>query len=292
MIFLILSIIASSVTVSFFKLFEKAGVNTFQAIIFNYATCAIIGNLLAGKDAVILTPFWQQAWFPYTILIGIFFISIFFTIGITAQKMGVSVSMVAAKMSVVIPVLTAIIWQHETLNIFQIIGIVISLLSVYFISKKENSAQQNRKWLFLLPLIVFIGSGVIDTAFNTMTKNFNATNSNALFGAHTVTTAYSIALMIGVIIFAVKLSQGTLQFEKKNLLWGIALGIPNYFSMYFLVETLSYFSQNSAVILPVNNIGIVAASTLVSVYLFKEKLNRQNIAGLVFSAVAIVLLSL
>lgn len=292
MIFLLLSIIASTITVSFFKLFEKAGVNTFQAIIFNYLTCAVVGNILAGKDAVILQPFWEFPWFYYTIIIGLFFISIFFAIGETAQKLGVSVSMVSAKLSVVIPVLITVLFFSEVLSWMQVSGILISLVSVYLISRKEGHREAHGHLIWLLPLIVFIGSGVIDSTFNLITKRFNAQNTNPFFSSYTVTTAFTVAFCAGMLLMLYQLLRGKIKIKAKNIYWGIALGIPNYFSMYFLVKTLLAFSANTAVILPVNNIGIVTASTLVSVVFFKEKLNRSNTAGLILSILAIVLLAL
>jgi drug/metabolite transporter (DMT)-like permease len=291
MTFLLLSIIASTITVSFFKLFEKAGVNTFQAIIFNYLTCAVVGNILAGKDAVILQPFWEFPWFYYTIIIGLFFISIFFAIGETAQKLGVSVSMVSAKLSVVIPVLVTVLFFSEVLSWMQVSGILISLVSVYLISRKEGHREAHGNLIWLLPLIVFIGSGVIDTTFNLITKRFNAQNTDPFFGSYTVTTAFTVAFFTGMVLMLYQLLRGKIQIQVKNIYWGVALGIPNYFSMYFLIKTLSAFSAHSAVILPVNNIGIVAASTLVSVVFFSEKLNRLNIVGLILSAAAILLLA-
>lgn len=166
MLFLLLSILASTITVSFFKIFERVGVNTLQAIVFNYITCAILGNLFSTETPVILTNFYQQDWFPYTLLLGFFFISIFFAIGETSQKMGVSVSMVSAKLSVVMPILFALIFFSESLSFFQIIGIVLSLLAVYFISRKHDDGTVKVKNLWVLPAIVFIGSGVIDTTLN------------------------------------------------------------------------------------------------------------------------------
>jgi drug/metabolite transporter (DMT)-like permease len=292
MIFLLLSIIASTITVSFFKLFEKAGVNTFQAIIFNYLTCAAVGNLLAGKNAVILQPFWEFSWFFHTIIIGVFFISIFFAIGETAQKLGVSVSMVSAKLSVVIPVLVTVLFFSEVLSWLQITGILLSLLSVYLISKKEEHLHAHGHLVWLLPLIVFAGSGVIDTTFNLITKQFNAQNNDPFFGSYTVTTAFTVAFCAGSALMLYQFMRGDIKVQAKNMYWGIALGIPNYFSMYFLVKTLSAFPAHSAVILPVNNIGIVAASTMVSVVFFKEKLNSLNTAGLILSILAIILLAL
>jgi multidrug transporter EmrE-like cation transporter len=69
------------------------------------------------------------------------------------------------------------------------------------------------------------------------------------------------------------------------------LGIPNYFSMYFLLKTLSAFHNTSAVVFPVNNIGILAASSLVSILFFKEKMNKLNWYGLLLSVVSIILIS-
>ncbi|MEI6596433.1 MAG: EamA/RhaT family transporter, partial [Bacteroidota bacterium] len=63
MIFLILSIFCSVITVSFFKIFERFKVDTFQAIVGNYFVCVITGNLISEK-AIINTEFWNEPWFP------------------------------------------------------------------------------------------------------------------------------------------------------------------------------------------------------------------------------------
>ncbi len=288
MIFLLLSILASTITVSFFKIFERVGVNTLQGIIFNYITCAILGNVFTSETPVILTNFHQQDWFPYTLLLGFLFITIFFAIGQTSQKMGVSVSMVSAKLSVVMPIVFALLFFNENLTIYQIIGIVLSLLAVYFISRKHNDGSTKSKYLWLLPAIVFIGSGIIDTTLNSIQKQFIP----AVSEAYIITTVFSIAFVLGVIYLSFLVVFKNEKILFKNVYWGILLGFPNYFSMLFLVKTLSYFPNASATIFPVNNIGIVAVSTLVSVLFFKEKLNTKNIIGLILSLVSIVMISI
>ncbi len=259
-----------------------------QGIIFNYITCAVLGNIFTSETPVILTNFYQQGWFPYTILLGFLFISIFFAIGETSQKMGVSVSMVSAKLSVVIPILFALIFFNESLTFFQIIGIGLSLFAVYFISRKHNDGSTKTKNLWVLPTIVFIGSGIIDTTLNFIQKQFIP----AVSEAYIITTVFSIAFIVGAFFLTYLVVFKNEKIALKNVYWGIFLGIPNYFSMLFLVKTLSYFPNASATIFPINNIGIVALSTLVSVWFFKEKLNNKNIIGLVFSLLAIVLISI
>jgi uncharacterized membrane protein len=77
--------------------------------------------------------------------------------------------------------------------------------------------------------------------------------------------------------------------NKKAILWGVLLGIPNYFSMYFLVKTLGVFP--ASYIFPINNIGIVALSTIIALLAFKEQLNKKNILGLGLAIIAILLIS-
>jgi drug/metabolite transporter (DMT)-like permease len=288
MIFLILSIIASTITVSFFKIFERVGVNTLQGIIFNYITCAVLGNLITNETPVITTDFYNQPWFQYTLLLGFLFISIFFAIGQTSQKMGVSVSMVSAKLSVVVPIVFALLFFSESLTVFQIAGIVLSLLAVYFISQKHNDGSTKTKNIWILPAIVFIGSGIIDTTLNLIQKRFIPSVSEA----YVITTVFSIAFVLGALFLTYLVVFKNEKVAFKNVYWGMFLGIPNYFSMLFLVKTLSYFPTTSATIFPINNIGIVAASTLISVLFFKEKLNTKNIIGLTLSLIAIALISL
>ncbi|MEI6508649.1 MAG: EamA family transporter [Bacteroidota bacterium] len=282
MIYLLLSILSSVVTVSFFKLFQKFHVNTFHAIIINYLICVLMGNITSGQ-AIILTPFWQEPWFIYAFFVGVLFITIFYCIGETAQKMGVSVSMVSAKLSVVIPVLFAFFFHNETLGLIKIIGILISLFAVYFISIKNDAHYSNK--MIWLPVLVFIGSGFIDT----LLKHIESTYIPPASASSIVSTAFLVAFILGSAFISIKHIQQKQRVEMKNIYWGIALGIPNYFSMFFLVKTLENFS--ATYIFPINNIGIVAGSTIISLLFFAEKLSRKNIIGLALAIVSIIIIS-
>lgn len=281
MIYLLLSIFLSVLTVCYFKLFETYKVQTFQAILVNYATCVVVGNLFL-PEAIITKPFWNEPWLPYALFLGVLFIAIFYSIGLTSQKMGVSVSMVAAKLSVVVPVTVAVLLHGEALNAIKIGGIIISLFAVYFISKKEEmQGQPGNKLLWLLPIIVFAGSGVIDSMLKLMQRKFIPPSS----AGDMLSTIFLTAFCAGLIVFLFRREKP----ELRSLWWGIALGIPNYFCMYFLVKTLEQF--DATFIFPVNNIGIVICSTLASMLFFKEKLSRLNWVGFALAIVSILIIS-
>lgn len=265
--------------------FEKKGVDTFQAIVFNYLTCAILGNALASQT-ILSGEVWLTGWFPYALVLGFLFIIVFNFIAQTAQKLGVSTSMVAAKLSVVIPVIATVILYNEPLNFMKISGILISLIAVYLISKKENEETHSAIKLFYLPILVFIGSGCIDTLLNYTEQNYIPP-----FDVDSIiTTIFCVAFLVGAIYLLLLLVIRKKTFAFKNLGWGILLGLPNYFSMFFLLKTLGQFQ--GSYIFPLNNIGIVAASTLAGVLVFKEKLSPQNKFGLILAILSILIISI
>jgi len=285
MIYLVLSIVFSTLTVSFFKVFHLKKVNTFQAIVVNYLTCGVIGTYLA-KTPVYSVQFWQAPWLLYTVILGFLFISIFYLIALTAQKMSVAASMVSAKLSVVIPVLVAWQFLSESLSLTQIIGILISFIAVFFISaRSEPNPEHANKGFWFLPILVFLGSGCIDALLKFLESRYIPAYSSD----DIVTATFLFAFVFGSLRLLVQQIKLKESIQVKSLAWGLLLGIPNYFSMYFLVETLAVFP--ASFIFPINNIGIVAFSTVLAFWAFSEKLSVKNYIGLGLAIVSILLIS-
>jgi uncharacterized membrane protein len=269
-------------------LFELKNVQTFQAIVMNYISCGIIGSLFADQT-IFEAKVWTLPWYGYAVILGMLFISIFYCIGLTAQKLGVSVSMVAAKLSVVIPVLIALVFQGEQLNALTAAGIVLSLIAVFVMSSSAGSEENKMlaKYDFWLPLAVFAGSGAIDTLLNHLNRTYIPPST----ADQIVTTIFMNAFVLGLVFIAYQILTKKIVLDSKSLFWGLLLGIPNYFSMYFLVKTLNAFQQASLVF-PINNIGIVLMSSLMAFVFFKEKFNKQKMIGLALASLAIVLMAI
>ncbi|MFN4083737.1 MAG: EamA/RhaT family transporter [Bacteroidia bacterium] len=285
MITVALSILFSTITVSFFKLFERYKVDTLQAIIANYITCILLGLFLMN-DSSITEKLKQFTGYEYTLFLGFLFISIFLSIAKTAQTISVSASMVAAKLSVVIPVVASVFLYNEALSMFKMAGIILSLIAVWFISNKDEDAHLKDNKYLLLPLIVFIGSGLIDTMLKLMQSKFIPPLNEALI----VTLVFANAFAFGVLYLSYQTITGKTTINLKSLVWGVFLGLPNYFSMFFLVKTLTLF--DASMIFPINNIGIVGLSTFAGIWFFNEKLNNLNKAGLVLAILSIIVISL
>ena len=270
-----------------FKLFSRFNINTFQALTFNYVTACICGIILQ-ENSIKFSEVQQFEWFPFALGLGGLFILVFNLMAITTQRSGLSVVSVATKMSVVIPILFGLLYYKESLGFFKIIGIILALFAVYLASIKTKDGIKIKLSNFIFPVLVFLGSGTIDTTIKYLEGEFIAKNDIPIFSA----TIYAMAGLIGFAILIFQLVKGDFKFEFKNLIGGIALGVPNYFSVYFLVEALRSDILESSGVFTVNNVAIVMTSTMLGISLFKEKLLKKNWIGIGLAVLSILFIAL
>lgn len=282
MIFLILSVLSSTAIFVLFKLFNKYNVNTLQAIVFNYIIACTCG-LLLYKKPINLADFINEPWFYAALALGILFISIFNVMALTAQKNGLSVASVASKMSVIIPILFGIIVYNESIGFKKIIGIILALIAVYLTSIKPKSNVVLTKAIYL-PIILFLGSGVIDTSVN----HFAPEGNMPLFLA----IIFASAGIIGLVMVSFKTNKIKQRFNPKSIPFGITLGLVNYCSMYFLLKALRVDGFESSSVFTINNVAIVAVSCLIGLFLFKEVISTKNWIGIGLALVSIILVTL
>lgn len=286
MIYLLLSIAASTCIFIIFKLFEKYNINTLQAIVVNYFAACLFG--LWSYDAPIsINAILESQWLFGAIGLGFLFIAVFSIMAMTAQRNGLSVASVASKMSVIIPVVFGIYVYHEGVGFQKILGIILALISVYLTSVKPKTTQQISKGLWL-PILLFFGSGVIDTTVKYIETTYLADNGIPIFSA----TIFAFAFIIGTSILIVKAFKKPITFQFKILLGGSILGIVNYYSMYYLLKALNHESLESSTLFTVNNVAIVMASTLLGLLIFKEKISKTNWAGISLAIISIVIVTL
>jgi len=285
MLDLSLSILFSSLIFVIFKLFDTHKVQTLYAIITNYITACLVGILFYSKP-IQLYEIPKNDWFYGTLLLGVLFIVVFNLMAKTSQRLGVSVASVATKMSFVIPVILGLILYNEKLGFFKTSGIVLALAAVYFASVKDTPRAIQKKSL-LLPVMVFLGSGIIDASIKYMEENHVATDEFPIFSA----TVFGAAACTGLLFILLKSFKEPLKINFKNIIGGIALGIPNFFSIFFLLRALQNETLNSASIFTVNNVAIVMFSTLLGIVLFQEKISPKNWGGIALAVLSILLVA-
>ncbi|WP_439152639.1 EamA family transporter, partial [Winogradskyella sp.] len=264
-----------------FKLFNKYKINTLQAIVVNYITACFCG-LFHNNVNISYTEILRSDWFYGAVGLGFLFIAIFNVMALTAQKNGLSVASVASKMSVIIPIIFGVFVLNESLGLQKIIGILLALIAVYLTSIKPNTDIKLTQSLYL-PIVLFLGSGVIDTSVN----YFAPQDKIPLFSA----TIFGIAFIIGISVLSYKSVKLKTRFKLRSVPLGITLGLVNYASIFFLLKALRVDGFESSTLFTINNVAIVALSTLVGLMLFKETISNKNWLGICIAIISIIIVT-
>lgn len=286
MIYLLLSIGCSSLIFLIFKSFKLYGIQRYPAIVINYLVAATLGFSL-NADLLALDSILEASWLPNALILGLLFIILFNVMALTTERLGASVGSIANKMAMIVPVVFAVIYYGDSINLFKVLGIVLALLGIVLSSLKpktfKDSFQKSDLWL---PFILLIGSGFIDT-FVKYTEEYSIKSQSdaQLFSAGIFATAF----LVGGIASLIRAEKGL--FKPRNLLGGGLLGLVNFGSIYFLLETFRSAGLQSSVVFPINNVGVVLLTSLFSYWLFKERFSKLNQVGILCAVMAVLLIA-
>jgi len=274
MIYLLLSVLSATGLFILFRWFRSSGVHTRHAIMVNYGVASATGLVVFRPSA----PWFEQPWFWPAAALGTFMYLIFRIMARATQENGVAIASIANKMSVIIPVLFGLLYLHEKATGLKIAGIITGVAAV---TLSTRGSAKGGGWFW--PLILFIGSGLIDASL----KLFQYwTLSEGEFPVFCITT-FGFA-------FLAALTHHFFTAERivywRSLRGGLLLGVFNFGSIFFILKTLSLPGWESSAIFPINNVSVVALSTLSALVIFREKPNVAGIVSLALACIAILFL--
>lgn len=266
-----------------FKFAKNHSCNLSPLITINYLTATILGFLLFNSESSILWSNSEQ-WLPYGILLGVLFVIMFYFIGYSSQKAGITVTTLANKLSLVFPVLFSLLYFNEKITILKTIGLITAFAAVFLTVYKKELKKTNIIFI-ILPIVIFFGSGITDSVVKFVQAVKIDSNEVSIFSA----LVFLVAFIIGLIIsFLTNKIQNFKHFP--TLVLGILLGAVNFGSLYFIINTLNKSTLNSSMIFAINNMSIVALCALLGTLLFHEKLNKNNIFGIILAILSLYLL--
>jgi len=272
-----------------FKLYDKFGVNNLPAIIINYFTCYITATLYTGTIPTNQNTL-NEAWFIPAIFLSAVFILIFYLTAVCIQQLGMAKTIVYQKMSLIAPAILGLCFFGEFISFEKVTGIILAILAVYALSglnpDKSSGKFFNSKYE-AFGILVFLGSCCIDGTLYLLETTDTVTNADVNFVAH----LFLFAGILGSLFLAFKYINGTkIPIRIKDVLGGIALGVPNFFTIYLIFRILNSGFDGSS-FFPIQNVGILALATLTGILIFNEKLTRLNKMGLFLAFLTIILLS-
>ena len=284
MIALIGTIACSTFIFVIFRIFERFNIGTFQAIVANYFTAFLCGILMHVNEFS-TDSFVHLEWLPFVSLSAVLFITLFIMMAISAQKNGIAATSVAVKMSMAVSMLGMIFIYNEVISCAKLVGIFCALIGVFLIASSGEKSNKNNAAYMLI--VLFIGSGLLDLNLNYAQNHVFNHISSSIFTSY----GFAAAGTIGVVVHIIQRFRGKSQpIKAKNLIAGFVLGIPNYYSIYFLLESYQILTWQDSSILAVVNVSVVLLSVIIGFIVFKEVIGKRKIIGILAALIAIFLL--
>jgi drug/metabolite transporter (DMT)-like permease len=283
MFFLFIALFFSSCIFFTFKYFNKFKISILPAIVTNYAVASAFGYF-SSSEMVSLSTFISQPWIIMAAATGATFILTFAVFALSTQRVGVAMTVVSGKMSIVLSVTIGFLLLAEPFGVMKILGIVVALIAFYFTNKGRSEANVEKKYLYL-PVLIFFGTGANDILMKLSGVYYTGRDEIQF-----LTVTFITAFVIGLTFLLYQVLRNSLKIHWKDIIAGILLGIFNWYSTYFFIKGL--FVLPISLFIPVFNAALVFVAAASGYMFFNEKLSIINRLGIVLALLSIAVIAL
>lgn len=282
MVYVILSIFCSVTVGILLKLAKKKGYSFYQIININYFVAWVMTILLyEPKLKNDLSFSTTSIVLSLCLLLPIVFI--FQAKAITYS--GIVKTDIAQRMSLFLPLFFSFFILKETFNNYKWIGVILAFMAIFlsFYRKKNTENETNKKWYFLL--LVLLGFGSIDILFKQVASLKELQFKEILY------LVFPGAFLISFFISGYYLIKQKETFNKQVISWGIGVGLLNFGNISLYIKAHQALSTSPSTVFASMNMGVIILGSLVGILIFKENMNRWNYLGIVLSLLAIGLIT-
>lgn len=245
----------------------------------NYLTCALAGWLTAGGSPVAA---WAGAPEVFWIMVpgGILFISVFFLTGKVADTSGMGFVALVTRMSMVLPVLYAAVFAGESLSAIRIMGMAMALGAIWLVNYQPG--VRVGQGAYGLMLMLFLGSGVVDTLFKVFDHQIGSEVPMEAF----LSGIFGMAGISGLFVVLLR----RMPVSSGALVAGVLLGLTNFVCTWLFMHGLAAFE--GPLFFPLNNLLQLFLATGVGVWIYRETFTIRTAAGLGLAGIAILVMTL
>lgn len=278
MFYLLLAITSSVLVSIFMRLSEKHITNQMGMFMANYATCILLSTIFMNHQVNDTTPRSLMVMIGLGIVSGILYLVSFVFLKYNMTHNGIVLSSTFMKLGVLIPTMMVIVVFHELPTWTQVLGIGLSLVAIIMIHFEKEAIHESKKKIWLLVLLVL--SGFTDSMAN-IYEQIGDINGKDGYLFVTFLTAFLLAMF-----FAVSRKE---KISKKDLLFGILIGMPNYFSARFLLLALG--KMDAVLVYPIYSVATMIVIMIAGILAFHETVSKKKLGAFALIILALYLLN-
>lgn len=277
MFYLLLAIVQSSMISILLRLSSGKIRANISMLAFNYMTCSVLGAAYAGFATGMTAQSGFGTALGLGIVNGILLLTSFILMQSSVRKNGVVLTSVFTKLGLLVPVVLSVLVFREMPTWLQVAGFCIAVAAIIVINL--NKAEETGRFDWSLILLLLLAGGT-----DAMAKVYEALGPAALSDPY-LFFSFGAALVLCIPVVLTKKERPGF----RELLFGILIGVPNFFSSKFLLMALN--TVPAVVAYPTFSVSTLLLITLTGVLAFREKLSKRQWAALAAILIALVMLN-
>lgn len=278
MLSLLLAIASSAMVSIIMRLSDRKVTGNIAMLTVNYLMCLVVSAAYAGVGNLFPASEGLPGALVMGAVNGLLYLGGFVLLQFNIGKNGVVLSSTFMKLGLLVSIAVSVIFFHEIPDMLQITGFCLAVAAIILINfRKESGGTAGCKAGLIL---VLLAGGMADA----MAKIFEELGDPALEPQFLVYT-FAVALILCTLLMVQKKQKP----GKWEILFGLLIGVPNFFSAKFLLGALE--SIAAVIVYPVNSVATILVVTLAGVLLFKERLEKRQWIGMGLILIALVLLN-
>lgn len=278
MLYLLLAIASSAMIAVIMRVSSRTVTANISMLAVNYLTCLL---LAAGYAGFQVFPF-RSPGFPTAVgmgaVNGVLYLLGFVLLQYNTRKNGVVLSSVFIKLGLLVPIVLSIFLFAEIPTGLQSAGFILAVGAIILINYEKGTSLSGSR----LPLVLMLLSGGSGDAMSKVFEVYGPAEYADQFLFYTFVSAF---LLCTLLILGKRERP-----DKHALIFGVLVGIPNFFSAKFLLMALGRLP--AVIVYPTFSVATILVVTLAGIFLFKERLRRSQWVALTAILAALVLLNI
>ncbi len=202
--------------------------------------------------------------------------------GIARGPLAVPVTVM--RLSVAVPIVVSIALWAERPGGLQWVGIALGAAAILLFGYSLSGGRGRKGggggyWILIVALFLVMGAGDV------LLKTFRELSPDS----DRMTFTWILFTTAGLFTWAM-IRVRRVTFDRSTFALGLLLGVPNLFSTVFTLLALR--GVPASIAFPFINLTVIAGSALFAFFIWRERLGRLSMAGMLLAAIALILLPL
>lgn len=278
MLNLLLAVISSALVSITMRISETKIRNNIAMLAVNYIMCTCLAWAYTGFGSFRPLELGTQTTIILGSINGVLYLAGFVLLQRNIRVNGVVLSSTFIKLGLLVSMVVSVVFFGERPEVWQWAGFVLAVAAIVLMNYRPGEGKAGNMASLLLLLLAGGGGDAMSKVFEEL--------GNPAFSDYFLLNTFLMALGLCLILFAVRREKAGFW----EVLFGLLIGIPNFFSAKFLLGALKDIA--AVIVYPVYSVATILVVTVTGVLVFREKLDRKQWLALGMILVALVLLNI